>query len=645
MKSSTSRGLDGALRLRQGGASVALICVGLLVGLVPFLSWKGVWASHFILKAAAVAPLSLGLALGVAAQRRGRAVRSPDLLDLVALAFLGIATASTLASAAPLASLAGAYNHGIGLAVFGAATLLFVSGRRTPAMTPLVIVQVLAVAGSLLAVLVLLQSVDFAPVMRALGAPSTGRPQATLGNPNHAGAYLAAAAPAALGLLLGRSSLYGRAAAGLAFVLTLAALVVTFSRGAWLAGGVACLLVIVLLVARHRVRVGRRMMAAVSFLVVLAVVAGAWASGAAAVLGRLFSSDLASQGSLAYRFGLYEVALRGALDRPLLGWGPGGFGRIWQLYVTDGMLAIQPEDWAIDAHSLPLELLATMGIGGFLSFAALGVLSLRRALGGVAASEPASVAALAACVALGIALAFNPQHVLLTPLLFLLLGVCAGPPSRASGPEHAPARLAPWMRYVAVAALAVAFVASCAIGARLVSADRHYLQANVTRDGYRAAAAARGLAFYSEPYFQAARSLLADNKDADAAVGLYFEGLDVDTSSAYGRQSLAAALLDTGEYEAALEQAVEARALFPRDRQSLLVEAAALVSLDRPAEAQEAVRAVLDLPTVVASTYYKAVLILAPAVDEAVLRSILEEGLAAFPDDPGLARLAQGLQM
>ncbi|MBI5421258.1 MAG: O-antigen ligase family protein [Parcubacteria group bacterium] len=77
-------------------------------------------------------------------------------------------------------------------------------------------------------------------------------------------------------------------------------------------------------------------------------------------------SNLKDPGSLVSRFSTWKAALRGFLDRPLLGYGPENFNIAFDRHydpVHSGL-----ETWFDHAHNLPVELLAVTGVVGFLAY-------------------------------------------------------------------------------------------------------------------------------------------------------------------------------------------------------------------------------------------------------------------------------------
>jgi hypothetical protein len=91
-----------------------------------------------------------------------------------------------------------------------------------------------------------------------------------------------------------------------------------------------------------------------------------FASGSTAVEEKSFASD----GSVAHRLAYIEVGLKAFLDRPIFGWGHGNFAPAFERFAEATIYRYglaRPDQ----AHNQPIEELATHGVVGTLSFAAL----------------------------------------------------------------------------------------------------------------------------------------------------------------------------------------------------------------------------------------------------------------------------------
>lgn len=137
---------------------------------------------------------------------------------------------------------------------------------------------------------------------------------------------------------------------------------------------------------------------------------------------------------------LWTAALRAWRAHPLLGLGPDNFRHVYGTYLN-----IADADDRLHANNLYLEVLATLGLVGFLAFGAVGV-TLGRTASRLLKAPVRSPLALATCVALGAYLAhglldyfleFTPTYA----LLWLLAGMLAALARRA--PAVPPANATP----------------------------------------------------------------------------------------------------------------------------------------------------------------------------------------------------------
>jgi O-antigen ligase len=128
------------------------------------------------------------------------------------------------------------------------------------------------------------------------------------------------------------------------------------------------------------------------------------------------------------RFAVYSADAKGFLHRPFLGWGP---GNTWSAYVSSASpreMATAGRGWA-DAHDLLLEVAVGSGVLGVVAIAWLLMAALRRAR----RVSPEGSWIVASAIALGLFQLGEPVNVVVTPTLFLFLGLCVMPRARESG--------------------------------------------------------------------------------------------------------------------------------------------------------------------------------------------------------------------
>ena len=318
---------------------------------------------------------------------------------LTAAAFVAVALISAALAKQPVLSLTGELYWGTGAIFTLALASLWAAGTiATRATTSWVTGALVAGAAVNLAVAVLQTLFDTARFgVTALEDRATG----LLGNPIHLGSVGVACA-----LVACRRD--QRSSIPLA---VLGALAVQLS-GTRVALGVL-LLGAVLALARRRGP--QRILIAVAIAAGLAIGAlTAHAGEATTGVGRAGSGDSSGFTS---RTEVWRSSLRAVADRPLLGSGPGRFHTATSRYRTlEAALAESPERLFYDAHNLLIEHLVTTGFIGAALLVAWLVLAVRQAKG------PLAWAALGM---LAIHLV-QPMSVSSTPLAFVLLGVAAG---------------------------------------------------------------------------------------------------------------------------------------------------------------------------------------------------------------------------
>ena len=209
-------------------------------------------------------------------------------------------------------------------------------------------------------------------------AAGTVRIYSSLDNPNLLGGYLLPILPLAVVALLRWRERPRRLFALSALVLGIVALVLTYSRGAWM-GMVASLGLLGLLLAgrasRHWPPFWRRTLplllllgGALALVVLVTQVEPLRVRVMSLVAGREDSSNN-------FRINVWTSVLAMIQDRPLFGIGPGNtaFNLIYPLYQ-------QPKFNALSAYSIPLELLVEAGVPGLLAGLAVLVTAVRSGL-------------------------------------------------------------------------------------------------------------------------------------------------------------------------------------------------------------------------------------------------------------------------
>jgi tetratricopeptide (TPR) repeat protein len=362
--------------------------------------------------------------------------------------------------------------------------------------------------------------------------------------------------------------------------------------------------------------------------------------------GRVISSELTSRGSDLGRLGLYRAALRAVIAKPVLGWGPGNFQLAWQHSVDAAGMAPNLDSWGSDAHSLPLEVMATAGILGFLSLLTVATLFTAALLPIVRRQELSDAIPLLAAIALAVPLCLNPQSVYLTPLLFLLAGLAtprSSVPDRAYVAEVSAARegdarsvLDDWIRPGLTGLVGVALLASVFIGVVALQADTRLLRGLARNDARTVASAADHFPVYPLMYFMAGKALAAAPGTATDAIAAYEKGLRLRPGDAYGLQSLAGAYVIASQPQSAVSTARQALRAFPLSPMARLIEARALLALGQRDEALRLNREALSVTTPSARSYSLAAETFYMAGDTPTATAVLEEGLTRYPGDASL---------
>lgn len=375
----------------------------------------------------------LALVSCLIASRRLRA----DAVDALLAAFLLLGAASAAVATNPWFALRGLTLAASGVAVFWAARSLAARGYSRHLTAAAAVAVILGAATVLL---------EAQGVLAGLSEPNRG-PGGTIGNRNYMACFLALGLPVLL-LQAATARRYAEAAlfgGGLAAVA--AALVMSRSRAAWLAGIVVALVLAAgALRARRALRghgIGVRL-AAVGSLVILGagfavLVPNRLQWGSSTPYADTFSRLLDHQGgSGAARLVQSRNTARMASAHPLLGVGPGNWTIEYGRYASPNDPSYTPDALAPSnrlPHSDWLGMAAEWGLPALLVFAAAAALVLAGAWRELGRSEVEGERALeilalgATLAALGVLGALNPVLQAAAPafLFFLVLGALARP--------------------------------------------------------------------------------------------------------------------------------------------------------------------------------------------------------------------------
>lgn len=407
---------DRPALLKAPLVALALPIVVAPVGLTP-LPVGGLQVIHL----ATVAAIG-GAVLAVVA--REVRFRPPATLAYGA-ALVAVMFAATVTALDPLASLRVAANFLLGICLALSVGLVV----RDKGASLLWLLRAWTLAAVVLVVPALPSALQVSD--RFSGSLVSGRVQGAFSQPNDFGEFSLLGAIAA-GALLASSPLRRDRLLGVASLLvSLAGLAVSFSRGAWL-GGIAALLVVAVLAPRLRLAV-----AGLVVTIPLALALGAFlgAQPFPTLADRVLSLATGADNPADDRPVLYAQAWHVFTTHPLLGVGPGGF-----LATNHDAGSLLIRRTYLHGHNVVLTIAAEDGIIGVLALLALTValgltvLAARRRLLAVGAhTENARLAVLAAGL-VGIAVHGMVDVVytnpLLIPLAWFLVGAVAGESAR-----------------------------------------------------------------------------------------------------------------------------------------------------------------------------------------------------------------------
>lgn len=385
-----------------GGADL-LGLLGVVVALLLPLAFSPAVYHVFWAPKAALALLLVGPGL-VALARLAAGGSAPARL---AALFLAAAAAAAASSGHPAAALTGAPNSGTGLLFVAASTGAWAIGVVSGAARRRQLVTAVVVAALANAVVAWLQSRGMVPVT----LESPGRSFGLMGNPVYLGALVAGA----IWVVVARTGRAGALVPGLAGVFVLAG-------AAQLSGGRAAVALAVLAALAGGRAAGARRGAAVLATVALGFACAGWWAGAGSVTGSSRSVGPESTAQLGTRTAFWEIGVEAALDRPVLGWGPGRFEAATSPRVTaaasEGGVNVYK-----DAHNWVVEYAVTTGVVG------LGLLLAWLVASARSASGPLTGFAVTA----GLFMLVEPVSVGIAPLALLALGASAPPAVAAAG--------------------------------------------------------------------------------------------------------------------------------------------------------------------------------------------------------------------
>jgi O-antigen ligase len=289
-------------------------------------------------------------------------------LDLPWAVFLASAVVSTVLATNPNVAVFGIYSRYDGLlTILTYAALFWLSIQALSGPDDArALLRVLLASGYVVAALAMIWSVTDYRALEQI-VPAYG----TLGNSNVLGAFLAMLCPLAYGELLEARTWGARILAMNVLVVLSAALLLTFSRSAWL--GVAVAFAVILVGERRAA--SRIAIAGAALLVTLAVALPSLTTLGGLGLERALETRARSVLDLsswqASRLHIWHDSVTLVASRPVFGYGPDNVGLVFPLFQTGNWAPLpgglaQPID---KAHAETLQVAATQGLVGLAAYA------------------------------------------------------------------------------------------------------------------------------------------------------------------------------------------------------------------------------------------------------------------------------------
>jgi putative inorganic carbon (HCO3(-)) transporter len=320
-------------------------------------TYDGYILPKLLLARALVVTLALLLLLRLAAGGRLTIRRTP--LDWPLLAFVASTALSSAFAFNQNVALFGTYARYDALLTTLTYAALFwlavqVIDSRDEARTVLRVLMASAYAAALLAI----AQVAHDSLTSGTFVPAYG----TLGQKNVLGGFLVMILPVAAFELIDSRSKAATVLAANVCVAVATALVLTFSRSAWIAAAVAALIVAVWIAGSDRARIAGIRLGATALITgavtLLLLVSLIYAGGFSSLRG-----DLASPGD---RPTVWADSIKLIESRPLLGYGPDNFGLVFPEFQSKRLQ--QPFD---KAHAEVLQIAATQGVIGVAAYGAM----------------------------------------------------------------------------------------------------------------------------------------------------------------------------------------------------------------------------------------------------------------------------------
>lgn len=439
------------------------------------------------------------------------------------------------------------------------------------------------------------------------------RIDATLGNAAYLPAYLLFGIAIALWQAIERTGWVRYVLLALVALQTLV-LFATATRGAFL-GLLGAVVVGSILWLIENKGVGRKIAIGALALVILLAGSLALSRGTSFVEGSPVLARLASSfnlESLSVRFQIWDIALSGAAERPITGWGQEGFNYVFAKYYDPSLFAQEP--WFDRAHNVFLDWLIAGGVPALLLFLAF-LISILVALYRGPFSRLERVMLVGALVAYGIqGLAVFDNLFTYVPLLAIGAMVharVARPIPRIEGLPVLSQALAPTaasvLLVVGAATLWVVNVPNMQAAHDLIRALSQRAGPAVNIEGFNAAASRNSFASQeiAEQMVASVPRIVSAPSVSDQAkrdyLNLAFGQMAKELARAPGdprlRLQLSSAFASVGDVQNALLQTEEALRVSPEKQTTLIQKGLLLLQAKRYAEARDVFRQAYELDT------------------------------------------------
>ncbi|MDI6716172.1 MAG: O-antigen ligase family protein, partial [Actinomycetota bacterium] len=410
--------------------------------------------------------------------------RSP--LDIPTVTMIAIVTISTILSVNPITSLTGSSlsDRNESFLVFLSYIFLFVAANQFTAGNSnrkQHLLKFFVTTASAISIYAILQHFGIDYFQYDVSGIDTKRPPGTLGQPAYLGMYLAMVLPISITLFSIERRRLDRIIYALSAIVVVIALVLTYTRGSWLAAIVAVAIVIsysTLKQSKYRVRL-LVLVACIFFAVLLAVVL----SGSLNLLSERVESALELKGSAAQRLGIWNSTLNLTKERPLLGWGIETFEDIHPKAETRSLVRLEGGPIRADRpHNQILYLSYSMGFIGLLTYLwviitafLFGLKALKNLDGNDSLMLIGIMSALVSCI---VSEQFLFSLAAVTPIFWLMVGLLVSNASRFQvvNISHLKAQV------LRCSMVAIAFI-SLAMAAAFITADVLYERGNESFDG------------------------------------------------------------------------------------------------------------------------------------------------------------------